>query len=360
MSDHGVSCWMMRSVGEPLVCERRPFDVLAPTDVRVRVAGCGVCHTDLGYLYDGVRTRHELPLTLGHEIAGIVEAVGEQAPAELVGREVIVPAVIPCGDCDRCRAGRGSICSRQVFPGCDVHGGFASHVVVPARGLCEIDEEELAGSGLKLSELSVLADAISTPYQSIVRSDLGEGDVAVFVGAGGVGGFGVQIAAALGAHAIALDVSSDRLEALRDHGARGRIDVSGMDPRAVRRAVRDYAKAEKLPDACWRIFETSGTAAGQATAFGLLNHGAYLGIVGYTMDAVEVRLSNLMAFDAVAEGNWGCLPELYPEALDLVLSGDVAVRPFVERRPMSDINQTFEDVRHHRISRRPVLVPDFD
>jgi 6-hydroxycyclohex-1-ene-1-carbonyl-CoA dehydrogenase len=72
-----------------------------------------------------------------------------------------------------------------------------------------------------------------------------------------------------------------------------------------------------------------------------------------------VKLSNLMAFDATAQGNWGCLPEHYPGALDLVLAGDVVIDPFIERRPMRDIQRTLEDLHQHRLRRRPLLVADF-
>jgi 6-hydroxycyclohex-1-ene-1-carbonyl-CoA dehydrogenase len=73
---------------------------------------------------------------------------------------------------------------------------------------------------------------------------------------------------------------------------------------------------------------------------------------------VEIRLSNLMAFDATAQGNWGCLPELYPAALDLVLSGRVAVAPFVERRPLAAINEVFAELHAGQAPRRIVLVPE--
>ena len=75
------------------------------------------------------------------------------------------------------------------------------------------------------------------------------------------------------------------------------------------------------------------------------------------MDKVEVRLSNLMAFDARAIGNWGCPPESYPAALDLVLDGKVALKPFVETHPLADINRVFDAVHHRTIQRRAVLVP---
>jgi len=353
-----IDCWELRSVGEPLVRTRRAAAELAPNEVLVRVAGCGVCHTDLGYMFDGVKPRHELPLTLGHEIAGTVEQSGGDR-ADLVGTPVVVPAVIPCGSCELCKRGRGSICRKQIFPGCDVHGGFASHVVVPSAGLCAVDERALAASDVELADLSVLGDAITTPYQSIVRSELAAGDVAIFVGAGGVGSFGVQIAAAMGAHVIALDIDDHRLAQIVELGAAHTLNVRDLDPRVVRAAIRSHITTEGLPQTCWKIYETSGTGAGQSLAFALLTFGAYLGVVGYTMDTVSVRMSNLMAFDAVAQGNWGCVPEHYPAVLDLVLSGTIKVLPLVERRPMSQINETVQALRAHALTKRPVLVPDF-
>jgi len=353
----------MLSSGEPMQLVERTTEVLADGDVLVRVAGCGVCHTDLGFLYDGVRTRHELPLTLGHEISGVVERAGAGV-SDLVGEAVVVPAVIPCGACDVCKRGRGNICPKQIFPGNDLHGGFATHVVVPALGLCRVpgftgDVDALLGeSGVALADLSVLADAVSTPWQAIKKSGLAEGHLAVFVGAGGVGGFGVQLAAAVGASVVALDIDDTRLEALKEHGADLTINVKGRNPRDVRKEISAWAKERGLPRTEWKIFETSGTAAGQTLAFGLLNHGAYLGVVGFTLDKLNVRLSNLMAFDATAEGTWGCLPELYPSALELILAGRVKIAPFTERHPMSSINDVFKDLREHRLHRRPVLIPD--
>lgn len=353
MRIHG---WEMTSVGAPLRETTREVDDLAPGRVLVQVAGCGVCHTDLGFLHDGVPTRHPLPLILGHEISGTVVDAAEDV-RDWHGKHVIVPAVMPCGECDVCIRGKGGICPKQVFPGNDLDGGFATHVVVPANGLCPVPSSG-NGAPSALPDLSVVADAVTTPYQAIVRSKLAQGDVAVFVGIGGVGGFGVQIAHAMGAHVIAIDVDGPRLERITEFGASFTVNSSELDARGTKKAVKAWAKEQKLPRTEWKIFETSGTPAGQETAFALLNHGAYLSIVGYTPKPVTVRLSNLMAFDAVAEGNWGCLPEHYPGALQLVLDGKVRLGPFVERRPLSTVNETLDQIHAHAIRERVVLIPD--
>jgi len=351
--------WTVHRAGEPMVLEDRDVDP-GPGEVLVRVAGCGVCHTDLGFFYDGVPTRHPFPLTLGHEVSGTVVEAGSAARA-WIGRQVVVPAVIPCGECPACRSGNGRVCPSQVFPGSDVHGGFATHLAVPARGLCpvpDLGDHRINPHGIGLAQLAVVADAVSTPYQAIRLAGLGAGDLALFVGAGGVGAFGVQIAAALGARVIAIDVRADRLALVLAHGAELTLAAGELPFKALRDAVREFAERHAIPSYRHKIFETSGSEAGQATAFGLVGHGAHLAIVGYTPRKLELRLSNLMAFDATARGNWGCLPEHYPAIVDLVLEGRVSLGPFVDERPLSEINRVFDELHAGRASRRVILVPE--
>jgi 6-hydroxycyclohex-1-ene-1-carbonyl-CoA dehydrogenase len=326
---------------------------LSPDEVFIEVAGCGVCHTDIGFAYEGIPTRHVLPLVLGHEIAGRVVLAGDDSKHWL-GRAVIVPAVIPCNRCEACRHGRPTICRQQFMPGNDADGGFATHVLVPARGLCPVPDT--LPDGITLAMLSVVADAVTTPYEAIRRSGLGADDVAVFVGVGGIGGFGVQIAAALGAAVVAIDVDADRLELASLHGAS--LTLDSRDGTDVRSAVRSFVKASGRLGMNLKIFETSGSGAGQQTAFGLLGPGAHLAIVGYTAEKIEVRLSNLMAFDATARGNWGCPPERYPSALALVLEGRVQIEPYVEFHPLGEASQILEAVHSHQLHRRAVLVPE--
>jgi len=347
--------WQMSSVGAPF--ERVAFTAEpAAAEVVVAIAGCGVCHTDLGYYYDGVRTNSSLPLTLGHEISGRVVAAGAQAQGWL-GKAVIVPAVLPCGECDLCQRGLQPICRSQKMPGNDIQGGFASHIVVPSRGLCEVDERRLASVGLSLAQVSIVADALTTPYQAVRRAGVTPGSLAIVIGAGGVGGYCVQVAHAFGAQVVAIDVDDAKLAAVAAHGAALTLNARNLDAKALKAAVNAFAKQQGLRSTEWQIFECSGSAAGQLSAFGLLVHGATLSVVGFTMDKVEVRLSNLMAFDARALGNWGCPPEYYPAALDLVLSGKVAIAPFVEQRPLDSINEIFPAVHQHQIKKRVVLTP---
>lgn len=348
--------WLMTGVGEPMTRREFTVEALADDEVLVEVAGCGVCHTDLGYYYDGVRTNQPLPLALGHEISGRVTQAGAGAAAWL-GRAVIIAAVIPCGECELCVAGHGTICREQLMPGNDIQGGFASHVVVPMRGLCPVDEARLAAAGLGLADVSVVADAVTTPYQAVLQAGVEPGDVAIVIGVGGVGGYAVQIAHAFGAHVVAVDVDPGKLELMARHGAALTLNARELSGRDLKKAVEAHCRGNGLRTTRWKIFECSGSGAGQTNAYGLLTHGATLAVVGFTMDRIEVRLSNLMAFHARALGNWGCLPEHYPAALDLVLDGRIDLASFVERHPLDQINEVFEAAHAHRLGRRAILTP---
>ncbi len=348
--------WVMNGVNEPLT--RQEF-VAEPKagEVVVEVAGCGVCHTDLGFYYDGVRTNSELPLALGHEISGKVVAAGVGAEGWL-NKAVIIPAVTPCGECDLCRRGKGNICRSQKMPGNDIQGGFASHIVVPSRGLCPVDEQRLKVAGLDLADVSVVADAVTTPYQAVYQAQVTAGSLAIVIGVGGVGGYCVQMAKAFGATVVAIDIDQEKLDVMAESGVDLTLNAREVDGREMKKAISAFAKENELPTTEWFIFECSGTKPGQESAYGLMVHGSTLSVVGFTMDKVNIRLSNLMAFHARAMGNWGCLPEYYPAALDLVLDGKVKLKSFVEQKPLNEINAVFDDVHHQKIKRRAILVPD--
>jgi 6-hydroxycyclohex-1-ene-1-carbonyl-CoA dehydrogenase len=241
------------------------------------------------------------------------------------------------------------------MPGNDGDGGFATHVVVPGRGLCPVPAK--LPSGITLAGLAVVADAVTTPFEAIRRAQLSANDVAVFTGVGGIGGFGVQIAAALGAAVVAIDIDSERLALAVQHGASLTLDASAMSDKDLKSAVRSFVKQSGRGGIGLKIFETSGTAAGQTTAFGLLDHGAYMAVVGYSSKPVEIRFSNLMAFDATARGNWGCPPEQYPAALSLILNGKVVLTPYIEEHSLNEAPEVLEAVHKRAIRRRAILVP---
>ncbi|MBW2471495.1 MAG: 6-hydroxycyclohex-1-ene-1-carbonyl-CoA dehydrogenase, partial [Deltaproteobacteria bacterium] len=286
---------------------------LQPGEVLVEVAGCGVCHTDLGYFYDGVPTVCKPPLTLGHEISGTVVA-GDDA---WVGKEVIIPAVMPCRKCLLCKTGRGNRCLDQKMPGnsLGIYGGFASHIPVPAIDLCEIKDR----GDIPLEHLAVLADAGTTPYQAAKRADLQPGDNVVVIGiGGGVGQYMGQIAKGLGAGTvIGIDITQEKLDRALKFGADFVINSGDKDARAVSGEFKSICKENGLPGYGWKIFEVTGSGGGQEIGLSLLSFIGKLIIIGFGLAKSEYMISRLMAFDAEIIGTWGCLPEYYPIVLNM-------------------------------------------
>jgi len=349
-----IKAYEMVTRDEPFRLAKRPKPEVKTGYALVKVAGCGVCHTDLSFWHHGVPTRHPLPLVLGHEISGRVI----EGPEELMNQAVVVPAVLPCGECSLCKKGRSNICQNQQMPGNDFHGGFASHVVVPARFLIPIPNTLL--ETYEVAELAVIADAVSTPYQAIQKSGLGKGEVAIIIGVGGIGIYAVQIARALGGKVLAIDIDEQRLDRVRVLSSVQTLNTRDMDVRAIKQQVKQWARESGADPFGWKIFEMSGTKGGQTLAYALLGIAGTLSIVGFTMDKLEFRLSNLMAFDAQAIGTWGCRPELYPDVLNLVAKGEVEVRPYSAFKPLSKINEIFQGMLKHAFQERIILKPDFN
>ncbi len=332
-----------------------PVPALQSNEALVQIAGCGVCHTDLGYFFDGVPTVTKPPLALGHEISGTVVA----GDSRFVGKAVIVPAVMPCNKCDICAAGRGNRCLAQKMPGnsLGIYGGFSNYIPVPSDDLCIVGNR----GDFQLAELAVIADAVTTPYQACMRAGLEKGANVVVIGVtGGVGSYMAQMAKAFGAKTVVgIARDPEKLQRALQFGADYVINSTNKDETAVRNDFRDLCKTHGLPTYGWIIFEVTGTGPGQAIALNLLSFVGKLIVVGFGLQKNEYSISRLMAFDAEIIGTWGCLPKYYPKVLEMVLNETIKIRPFIETRPMSKIREVFEEAHTTRMTKRIILTPDF-
>lgn len=332
-----------------------------PGQAVVEIAGCGVCGTDLGFFYDGIPTVTNPPLALGHEASGTVVS----GSPELLHKKVLLPTIIPCRRCELCTSGRANICLSQRMLGRSYgsYGGFSSHIVVPESELCIIPE----GTTLPVEHLAVVTDAVATPYQACRQAHLTEGDKVIIIGAaGGLGVYATQWARHLGASlVVGIGRSREKLSVIEEYGLdlpiALRDEVSGNAVRSVRHAIWSFCRDRKLnPKHSWKILEMSGTRAGQELALELLTYASKAVLVGFGQFEVPYQFSKLMAFDSEVAGSWGCDPHLYPSILEKVLSGDIAISPFVETRPMSRIQEALAELRSGRGSvKRLVLTPDW-
>jgi len=222
--------------------------------------------------------------------------------------------------------------------------------------LCLIPDRK----GIPLSHLAVVADAVTSPYQAAMRAEVKPGDLTIVIGAtGGLGVYATQILSALGAkEVIGIARNPEKLKRALDFGATHVISSVDKSAKDVRDAFRSYYKEKGYPVYGWKIFEWTGTAAGQEIALELLSFVSTLVIAGYGMQKNEYQLSRLQAFDADILGSWGCLPKYYPEVLKMVLDGKVKIEPFIETRLMSQIKQAFDEAHATSLMKRIVLTPD--
>jgi len=314
-------------------------------EILVRVAACGVCHTDLHYIDHGVPTFKKPPLILGHETSGVVEELGQGVTQFKPGDRVLLPAVLSCGSCRFCRTGRENICENMVMFGNNIDGAYAEYVKAPARDAFLLPEE------IPLEEGAIIADAITTPFHAVVnRGQVRPGDRVVVFGCGGVGLNAVQVASALGADVIAVDIRDAKLEWAKKLGAStvlnpGKIEKIDKEVRKLTGGGADIA------------FEVIGNPLTMEQAFACLRQGGRLVVVGYSAENMKLSLGRVMYREMEVVGSLGCRPVDYPRVIELVKLGKIKLAELVTKKfPLAEINSAFDLLRKGE-GIRSVVIP---
>jgi 6-hydroxycyclohex-1-ene-1-carbonyl-CoA dehydrogenase len=328
-----------------LIVEEWPTPAPGNGEILVEVAACGVCHTDLHYLDHGTPTFKHPPIVLGHEVAGTIAGMGTGVENFSIGDRVLLPAVLTCGRCDACRTGRENVCEAGMMLGNHMDGGYAEYVSVPAKDAFHLPPE------IPLIEGAIIADALTTPYHAVVnRGRVRPGDAVVVVGVGGIGLNIVQMATAVGARVLAVDVSEDKLAWARRLGAAETVHAPSVDrvDKAVRQAMRGGADV---------AFEAVGRAATQEQALACLKTGGRLVLVGYSPETMGLNSGRVMFRELEVVGSLGCRPVDYPRVIELARQGRVKVAELVTHRFNLDEIALAFDVLRAGESIRSVVVP---
>ncbi|MCK6482516.1 MAG: alcohol dehydrogenase catalytic domain-containing protein [Phycisphaerae bacterium] len=331
--------------GVGLKIEDVPVPGIGAGDILVKVAACGVCHTDLHYIEHGVATFKKPPIVLGHEASGVVAECGSDVVAFKAGQRVLIPAVLTCGRCAFCRHGRENICTDMRMLGNHFDGAYAEYVAVPAKDVLHLPDS------IPIEEAAIIADAVSTPFHAVKnRARVQPGDSVVVFGCGGVGINAVQLATAAGGRVIAVDVSERKLEWARQFGAAATINAAKVE--RVSKEVR------KLTGGGADIaMEVIGNPRTIEEAFECVRTGGRLVVVGYTHEAISIVAGKIMFKEIEVLGSLGCRPCDYVPLLRLVEQGRIDLKRQVTHRfRLDEIGKAFEVMKEGQ-SLRSIVAP---
>jgi propanol-preferring alcohol dehydrogenase len=233
----------MHRIGGKLQLDHVRIPTVGPDDVLVDVRASGICHSDINYLRGFVPVG-KLPITLGHEIAGIVARTGRKVKGVKVGNRVCVHYIVHCGNCVFCRTNRENYCVEYRMMGKDVDGGFAQFVRVPARSVVKLPE------AIQFEQGAILGCAVPTAFHALRRGRTQVGDTVLIFGIGGLGAHAVQLAAKIfkSRNIIAVDLLDAKLKLARMLGANEVVNATHQDPIEAVRQITNGRFADVVID----------------------------------------------------------------------------------------------------------------
>ena len=198
---------------QPLQMQEIPIPEIGERDLLVKIKAAGVCHSDAHYRA-GVSPVRPVPLTLGHEVAGVVEKIGASVTNVKIGDRVALHYNLSCGDCYQCSTGNDQFCEKVLMLGHYTNGGYAEYIAIPARNAIHLPDE------IPFEQGATLMCASATAFHSLRKSRIKSGETVAIFGAGGLGQSAIQLAKAFGALEVyAVDINETKLELAKQHGA---------------------------------------------------------------------------------------------------------------------------------------------
>jgi propanol-preferring alcohol dehydrogenase len=311
--------------------------------VLVRVTAAGLCHTELHFL-SGLLDLGVAPLTLGHEIVGRIEGVGDGVPPERLGERVVVYYYVGCGRCDRCLAGDENLCDAlRAEHGFVTDGGFAELVRAPARNAVPLP------ASVSDADAAPIGCGVTTALHAAGLAQVALGDWVVVLGVGAVGFGLVQVARLRGARVIAVGRTPAKLEAARALGADAVVRADGDDVAARVRELTGGHGADV-------VFELVATRDTMAASARMLAKRGRLVFVGYSEDAFQVHPIQLVVGEQIVTASVGNTLAELKLAVDLVAAG--RVRTVVDRTlPLERFQEAVDALGAGRLVGRAVLLP---
>ncbi len=322
----------LHKIGEELRIDTVKMPQVGASDVLVKVKASGICHSDLNYR-GGVGAVARLPITLGHEIAGIIAEIGDQVQDVAREERVCVHYVLGCGNCAYCKDGKENLCVKYQMVGKDVDGGFAEYIKVPARNVLKLSET------IPFEQGAILGCAVSTAFHALKRGGVCAGDTVLIYGVGGVGAHAVQLAAKTfhAGKVIALDIREEKLKLAKKLGAHEVVNVSKSDPVKRTKKITD----QRLADV---VLESTGLKGTIQNAIDCLGKGGRLVMVSIGTEEITVSpYKTIIGKEIALIGANDHLKSELAQLIDLVGSGKIDLSSSITHRlSLGDINEGFE------------------
>lgn len=323
----------------PLELREVPVPEAAYNEVLVKVASCGVCHTDLHAAHGDWPVKPALPFIPGHEATGYVAAVGPGVTTFKEGDRVGVPWLhSACGQCEFCLSGWETLCPRQINTGYSVNGGFAEYLVAPAAFATRLPDQ------LGFDDAAPILCAGVTTYKGLKETDAQPGDWVVISGVGGLGHVAVQYATSMGYRVIAVDVANDKLDLARALGAEIALNARRVDP---------VDEVQRLIGGAHGALVTAVSPIAFSQSIGMLRSGGTVSLVGLPPGSFDTPIFDVVLKRLTIRGSIVGTRADLAEALDFAARGKV--RATFETQPLDAINDVFVRLETGDVNGRVVL-----
>ncbi|MGD2057339.1 MAG: zinc-binding dehydrogenase [Anaerolineales bacterium] len=334
--------------GKPLEMQEIPTPELGAEDVLVRVMAAGICHSDAHYRA-GVSPVRPLPLTLGHEVAGIVESAGTAVKNFNTGDRVCLHYLVTCGKCEYCHRGSEQFCVNGSMIGKYRDGGYAEFIRIPERSLFHLP------ASIPFEQGAIMMCSSATSYHALCKARLQPGETIAVFGVGGLGMSAIQIAQAVGAKRVfAVDINPSKLEFTHEHGAIA-IDAREGDPITQIKALNGGEGV----DVALELIGLPVTMRQAVESVGVFGRVA---LVGLSENTIEIDPYNeLLMREAELIGVADHLARELPALIHFVEAGDVDLSSVITRTIPLDavmINETFDALDDYEDIGRVVIMPE--
>jgi L-iditol 2-dehydrogenase len=320
----------------------RPDPEPAEGEVVVAVRASGICGSDV-HGYAGLTGRRTPGVVMGHEAAGLVQAVGAGVTGVKDGDRVALRSILPCFSCDQCRAGRTNVCANRRGLGMHIDGAYADRVVLPATALLPLPD------GLAFEEAAMI-EPLAVAMHAVNLTPLDLFDDVVMIGAGTIGLLTLLALRSRGAgRVIVTDRSAHRLEVARALGADEALDAAGADPTDAILELTGGKGAHV-------VFEAVGITPTVRQSLAVVRRGGQVTWIGNSAPVVELPMQEMVSKEVVLRGAYGFVDE-FERAADALATRRLDVRPLIDRvAPLEDGPELFRQLARAELDAVKVIL----